>query len=613
MTRKMKTLIIIIIILIILIILGICSVLYFKTDMFKSNETLFIKYFMQNFSVGQKIKTQTTSQITDILEQKKYTSIINSNIEYIENISTSDENKNNKINNINLKIESQNDKANNYQYKNIILRKEDKKISGIEYYNENEIEAIRINGIKQFISIENTNFDELLKDTNITNLNILFEDINIFNLITFSEEEKEQLLNTYFEIIKSNIKSDKYKKKANSMITINNQNINTNEYSVTLTKEEYNNVLIKILEQTTKDEIILSKIDNIELNIKQITKIDNEKNYKEIFIEYIQNKIKEIKDNNIGQDQVIIKVYENNGNLIKTSIEKTDKKIELDINNLIRLNIIEINDGIQSEDILEIQNQEENLQTNIIVNYKKINNGLYINEAQIIYSEKIDNNRIQKHIQTTLSNEKYKSTLIINDDITIVDELQKNTDFEDYNIKLDDFSEGQKQNILRLVNEVIKSQLNEINGQITIDDYKKMFQNLNILKKDTVKITNEPILTETQKNRFNAQFQFFESQNLNKENIAELLETLKNNFNDMSVILKSGEIQGLDEEKINIDNKEYIDNISEIVISVKQNTNNEEKQKQITTFIEKNNDKKYSIILNYDEYGLIEYIRIKIQ
>lgn len=613
MTRKMKTLIIIIIILIILIILGICSVLYFKTDMFKSNETLFIKYFMQNFSVGQKIKTQTTSQITDILEQKKYTSIINSNIEYIENISTSDENKNNKINNINLKIESQNDKANNYQYKNIILRKEDKKISGIEYYNENELEAIRINGIKQFISTENTNFDELLKDTNITNLNILFEDINIFNLITFSEEEKEQLLNTYFEIIKSNIKSDKYKKKANSMITINNQNINTNEYSVTLTKEEYNNILIKILEQTIKDEIILSKIDNIELNIKQITKIDNEKNYKEIFIEYIQNKIKEIKDNNIGQDQVIIKVYENNGNLIKTSIEKTDKKIELDINNLIRLNIIEINDGIQSEDILEIQNQEENLQTNIIVNYKKINNGLYINEAQIIYSEKIDNNRIQKHIQTTLSNEKYKSTLIINDDITIVDELQKNTDFENYNIKLDDFSEGQKQNILRLVNEVIKSQLNEINGQITIDDYKKMFQNLNILKKDTVKITNEPILTETQKNRFNAQFQFFESQNLNKENMAELLETLKNNFNDMSVILKSGEIQGLDEEKINIDNKEYIDNISEIVISVKQNTNNEEKQKQITTFIEKNNDKKYSIILNYDEYGLIEYIRIKIQ
>ena len=247
------------------------------------------------------------------------------------------------------------------------------------------------------------------------------------------------------------------------------------------------------------------------------------------------------------------------------------------------------------------------------MNYKKINNGLYINEAQIIYSEKIDNNRIQKHIQTTLSNEKYKSTLIINDDITIVDELQKNTDFENYNIKLDDFSEGQKQNILRLVNEVIKSQLNEINGQITIDDYKKMFQNLNILKKDTVKITNEPILTETQKNRFNAQFQFFESQNLNKENMAELLETLKNNFNDMSVILKSGEIQGLDEEKINIDNKEYIDNISEIVISVKQNTNNEEKQKQITTFIEKNNDKKYSIILNYDEYGLIEYIRIKIQ
>lgn len=612
-TRKMKRLIIIIIILAVLIISGICGLLYLKTDMFKSNETLFIKYFVQNFSIGQNVESQTTSQITNILEQRKYISTITSDIEYIENISTSDENKNNKINDINLKIETKNDKTNNYEYRNIVLRDNDEKISGIEYYNENEVEAIRINGIIQFISTETSNFDELLEQTNITNLNILFENINIFNLLTFSEEEQEQLLNTYLKIIKSNIKPEKYKKQANSMIKINNEEMNTNQYSVTLTKEEYNNLLIEVLEQMGKDEIILSKVDNIETIIKQKTKIENGKSYREIFIEYIQNKIQEIKDTNIGQDEVVIKVYENNGNLIKTSIEKPDKRIELDINNSIKLEIIEINNEIENGDILEIQKQEGNLQTNIILNYKKMNNGLYTNEAQIVYSEKMDNNNIQKNIKTTLSNEKYKSILTINDDITIVDEIEKNTDFEENNIRLDDFSESQKQNILKLVNQVITSQIDEINRKITIDDYKKMLQNLNMLKKDTVKITDEPILTETQKNRFNTQFQFFESQNLNKDNIAELLETIKNNFNDMSVILQSGEIQALDEEKIDLDDKEYIDSISEIVISVKQNKNNEEKERQIRTLFEKNDDKKYSVVLEYDKDGLVEYIRIKVQ
>ena len=59
MKNKKKVLLIIIPIIIVLIIAVIIAVLYFTTDLFKSNEELFWKYFAQNKDVLNIIENET--------------------------------------------------------------------------------------------------------------------------------------------------------------------------------------------------------------------------------------------------------------------------------------------------------------------------------------------------------------------------------------------------------------------------------------------------------------------------------------------------------------------------------------------------------------------------
>ncbi len=55
-------------------------------------------------------------------------------------------------------------------------------------------------------------------------------------------------------------------------------------------------------------------------------------------IEKINKKIKEIEDNNIGQEEVKITVYESNEKTVRTTVEKTDTTLTLDVyNNIVKI------------------------------------------------------------------------------------------------------------------------------------------------------------------------------------------------------------------------------------------------------------------------------------
>ena len=123
--KKRLAIIISIVTLMIILIVGILAFLYIKTDAFKTNETLFTKYFMQNFNIADTLLTDNSSQIQEVLDNNKYTSELTGKLEYTENIGTSDENQKNPVNDAQLKISSQTDKKNNYYYKDIKIVKED--------------------------------------------------------------------------------------------------------------------------------------------------------------------------------------------------------------------------------------------------------------------------------------------------------------------------------------------------------------------------------------------------------------------------------------------------------------------------------------------------------
>ena len=138
---------------------------------------------------------------------------------------------------------------------------------------------------------------------------------------------------------------------------------------------------------------------------------------------------------------------------------------------------------------------------------------------------------------------------------------------------------------------------------------------MGLASKDTIKLPSEGEITDTERKRFNSQFEFFASENLTADNIKELLNTTEGNFEDMKVLLKTGEVQDLDIDKLNSqkDGDEYKKNISEIVFYIKRNSNNEEKTKLAEQYLEKNKNDKYTVSIQYDSDGLVRLIRVKIQ
>ena len=116
------------------------------------------------------------------------------------------------------------------------------------------------------------------------------------------------------------------------MIRINGKDINTNSYTLKITKEQLNNLYIKLLEELNQDEIILKKLDEMQeiLDKYKVANSWNDINIRNEFNKQINMYIQKIQGKNIGQDEVSIYVYENNNTTVRTSIISKEYEINFD-------------------------------------------------------------------------------------------------------------------------------------------------------------------------------------------------------------------------------------------------------------------------------------------
>lgn len=610
--KKRITIITIAIVLVIAIIIGILAFLYIKTDAFKSNETLFAKYLVQNFDIIEVWENSKNTDIENLLDTNKYTSQIEGKIEYTENKGTSNEKQSSSVNNVGIKITSNIDKSNNYNYSDISIGTENEKLVGLEYLNEDDKYGIRLKDIQQFVSIKK---DDETQESELKNIEKLTENIDVQSIIKFSDEEKQTLKNTYLEIIKNNVSKEKYHKQSNSLITVNNKDMQTNAYYIEFTLEECNNLYIKILEQIAKDEIILSKVDLIEEQIKEIDE-DYDGNLRENFVDNINDKIKEIEDKNIGNDKVKITVYEKNMKTVRTSIEKNNDKTTIDLydGSSIKIDTVKI-DETTDEQYIKIESKNDGTNLNVLVEYAKIQDNNIKNTVQFNYEQTFLNNELNKNIELGISNEKNEAIIKISDDTNFVQEFENEITLEKDNVDLDELDEEQSNAINGILTENVQSQLSNLLAVVNLNDYVSMLQNLGLMNKTSIELPSDGEVTETERKRFNSQFEFFVSEGLTSDNIKELIDTAENNFEDMKVLLKNGEIQDLDLDKINSsrESSDYKKEISEILLYIKRNSNNEEKEADLLTYLEKESGNKYNVSIEYDADGLTRIIRAKIQ
>lgn len=618
MPRKKRIAILIIsIVTTVIIILGILIFLCLKTDIFKSNETLFSEYLMQNIEAIEILKNEDTLGIQEKLDNSKYQSNIEGNIQYKEDIGTSNENKDSNINKIAMKISSNVDKKNKYDYKDISIKNENEDLVNLEYFNQDKTYGIRLNGIRQFVTIENNQENGDFQGLEIEKIENIFSNLNLNSIVSFSQQEKQTLINTYSEIIKANISKDKYYKQSNSLITINNQDVKTNAYYIKLTIEELNNLYIKILQQITQDEVILSKIDLLENGYIEILTNNSEESLRETFINEINDKIEEIQRNNIGNEEVKVTVYESNKKTVRTAIEKPANKIVIDLYNdsAIKIDYTQLGENM-NEQFIKIEKDDNQTQNNILLELKNIQDNETVNDIKLDYRKSLDNNKIEKNIELGISNEKYESIINIDNMILLVEEFEENNISEEECINLEDLENDKKETIINILKENIQQQKNDLFSVVTVEDYLTMFRNVGIIKNNFVQVPEEDKVTDIERNRFNSQFEFFENDNLSSDNIKELVMVAENNLKNIKVHLKDGTTEDLDIKKLEEDNQEtsnYKKDINEIIISIEEDAKNENKKEDMLKFIEKNDSKTYSVSLEYDEDGLVEMIKIKLQ
>ena len=314
-----RAIIIVSIIIGILLILGIGgTILYLKTDLFKSNQSLFFKYIDQaTKGIEYTQNTNITNNINRIKEEP-FTLVGNLNYE-------TDEKNNptkNALKNMKFTVEAKVDNPEKKVYGVGTLKSNNQDLFKLEYANTGNIYALKSDEVvTAFIGIENQNLKVLAQKLGITNTsnipNSIAQVLNLGETLNLTEEEKSHIYETYMPVLEENIDKSNFTKNKDIAVSRDGVVYNTIGYRLELNASELKQIEIKLLQALKEDSITLNLITtkaktfNLEEKYTQINTLVQE-------IDGLINRINNESTN--LQDGVIITVYVENGKVVTTEI-----------------------------------------------------------------------------------------------------------------------------------------------------------------------------------------------------------------------------------------------------------------------------------------------------
>jgi len=463
----------------------------------------------------------------------------------------------------------------------------------IEYLKENSVSAVRFSDLfKQYIALEDSNLAELLEKIGYKNdilKNMPIEIIEDIKTLKLTEEEKTSIKNKYSNIIAKDIPKDYFSEEIDKTISINGNQISANTYILKIPKEQLNNIYISILEELKQDEIVLNKIEKIQeiLNKYEITQESDVEDLKESFAKKLDEYIKTIQETNIGQDVVTISVYENDKKTVKTVIDSSAYEVNIEYlsqeNN--KYVLFEAKDKISNDEkeqkILLVEKNN-----NIKLDYENKSNS----EKDLISFEKnqkMENDKFNRDFTIKYENLENRVEAILKEENNI------DVDFEKENLKkencviLNNSDENKLNAIKNKVSTKINEKLKNIQQTINWEEIQKVGENLFIINYD---FSNNDKSSKTEIDRFNTQFEFIEAKGINSENTIKIVDSIKNN-------LIGAKVSSSNKLRLELDINNFDEKVSESVIK----------------YIEKNEDKKFDVSVEYDdETGVAKYVVITI-
>lgn len=588
--KKRIMIIVVTISLIAMIAIGLLLYISLATDSLKSNDELFGKYMV---SALENVEEFAKFEKDDRLETNKYESSMQIKLNYTKNIDTTDKNQNNNLNSTTLKIDSQVDNVTKYNYKLLSLYKDSEQIGKTEFVRNDNIYSIHLPGIKQYVSVRNGNLKELFNDGILTEeqKNLIPDSIPEFKFdiseFEFTKEEKEQLISKYKKIIDENTSKENYTKQNNALITVDKKDVNVNAYTLVLPKESYNDLRIKLLEQLKDDEIILNKIEKIqnkceEFNIKNL-------DYKKNFTEYIEKTIKNIKDTNIGQEEVKVTVYVKNKKAVKLIIDDKQTKTTIDFvgenpNATIKVTYTKA-DITADETTMTFSKKKEDNQKSLDIYVQRIKDQKN-DEFELKISQTEQNGTINNSYNVTYNNGKNEIKLNAEESIRFVEAFSKDINYDGNNIIFNDVDTEAKNRILKAIIDKGGQQLNILNNSIKIEDIIDIFSMVDTGESISLE---ENGTTEKDKERFNSQFEFYQGEDVSANDVEQLLGSLENNSSSAQIITN---------EKDKIEIKIAVENGKSDSVGI-------EKVRELIND-KSNSNKKFNITFGYSNDGLIK-------
>ena len=414
----------------------------------------------------------------------------------------------------------------------------------------------------------------------------------------------------YNSYIWKNIAHATFSKKTGRVLEINGTQYNTNVYSVTITKEQFNDIYIQILEELEKDEIIISKIEAIDNKLNeyhQFMQDGKTSNIKQDFIDDIENTIQKIQNFNIGNNERTISVFESNGVAISLSIDTEDDIVGLDVINGEGKNFINLLGREKTE-----EGEEENsfdfkvekiAATNdetITIQYNTVEDGEeIINKCSI--SRKMENSNVNSNVNISRSVEQNTLEITAETNTTIVNEFEEKEELveNENNIIIGNLNDEQKENVKNNVEENITNQINTFLQVVPIENINQMLINLNFMEEKADDLSSGKNVTEVEKNRFNSTFELFEGENITKERVEELINIAKEDLKDVRIT----NYRQQREERIP----------TEYRLVIERGTQNVELAESVINYIEEKYNEEFSVKLEYDETtGLVNNIYITV-
>lgn len=525
--KKVIVTTIITLLILVLAIGGVFAYLYVATDILKTDRQLFFEYFSQIISEDSFLD----KKIAEFNEKKSQNPYKNSGEITFEVEYPDDSMKSviEKVNDLSIKYSGKVDSVNQKAEQNIEVDYGNNVVLPINYRQDGNKFGLQTDKLsKKFIAIRNEKIDELIDNVSgdgITSMSsringiseILTTNSDLFSELEFSEEEKNQLKQIYNPILQEALVEEKFTR------TKTEQN---ESYTLEISFQEIKNIIIKMLETTKENTLIIDKLNEVALKIDpEMEKMDTSD---------IDDIITSLNEEDVSQiSNLKITLVQSNKQLNQIVIENEVSKILITknktadvLNYSVDLQQTEEGKQEESESSIIMDNTQSSQQVNIHFNmqYSGLESLTNVQENYEIGFAVIEDEEKMGYNYKFNNNTEFVDTVSIG----VIDKTTAAI--------LNDYEETQITSFLGQVGtkllDINKKQMEELG----LKEYENpvLYTNpVTMLVISFFNMANDAILdanlSETEKTAFNSQFTQYEGQNVSGSVVNAMIATVQTN------------------------------------------------------------------------------------